>query len=186
MVLYIKFMVCNRCKMVVEMELNKIGLRHFIIEIGKVEVLENISQDQLIALNSGLRLSGLELMSDARTILVESIKNKIIKMIHYELEQPKVKYSVYLSNELKYDYTYLSNLFSSETGNTIEQFIIVHKIERVKELLFYDEMNLTQISYLLNYSSVAHLSNQFKKITGLTPSSFKHLKDKGFKHIDNV
>ncbi len=184
--LYIKFMVSNRCKMAVELELNKIGLHHFVIELGKVEMQEDITPEQLVRLNAGLLLSGLELMSDQRAILVERIKNTIIKMIHYDEEQPKVKYSVFLSQELNHNYTYLSNVFSYETGNTIEHYIIVHKIERVKELLFYDELSLTQISYMLNYSSVAHLSNQFKKITGLTPSSFKHLKNNKLKNLDEV
>jgi AraC-like DNA-binding protein len=186
MMLYVKFMVSNRCKMAVEAELKKIGLHRFVIELGKVEMQEEITPEQLVRLNAGLLLSGLELMSDARAILVESIKNTIIKMVHYDTEQPKVKYSVFLSETLNHNYTYLSNLFSCETGNTIEHFIIVHKIERAKELLFYDELSLTQISYMLNYSSVAHLSNQFKKVTGLTPSSFKHLKTNNLNSLNDL
>ena len=125
-------------------------------------------------------------MDDKKAMLIEKINNVITEMIHYSDEAPKMNYSDYISEKLKYDYTYLSNLFSEVKGITIQQFIIVHKIERVKELLLYDEMNLTEISYKLHYSSVAHLSNQFKKVTGLSPSQFKNLKDKRRSPIEEI
>ncbi len=147
---------------------------------------EPISSSQLANRLGALHESGLELMDDKKAILIEKIKNVIIEMVHYEDEWPTTNFSNYLSEKLKYDYTYMANLFSEATGITVEHFIIAHKIERVKELLLYDEFNLTQISYKLNYSSVAHLSNQFKKVTGLTPSHFKQLKDKRRKSLDEI
>ncbi len=179
-------MVSNRCKLMVKMELDKLGLHYGIIDLGEVEIVENISNEQRKILKNGLYNSGLELMDDKKAMLIERIKRVIIEMVHYSEEQPKIKNSVYISQKLNHDYTYLANLFSEVTGITIEHFIIAHKIERVKELLIYDELNLTQISYLLNYSSVAHLSNQFKKVTGLTPSFFKQLKQKKRIPLDNV
>jgi AraC-like DNA-binding protein len=164
--------------MLVRTELEKLGLTYSMIDLGEVEVKETITETQREALKVNLLKSGLELMDDKKAILIERIKNVIIEMVHYEDEVPKVKNSEYLSEKLQYDYTYLANLFSETTGTTIEQFIIIHKIERVKELMIYDELNLTEISYKLNYSSVAHLSHQFKKITGLTPSFFKSLRHK--------
>jgi AraC-like DNA-binding protein len=130
--------------------------------------------------------SGLELMDDKKAVLIEKIKNAIIEMVHYKDELLKVNFSDFLSEKLNYDYTYLANLFSETQGTTIEKFIIAHKIERVKELIIYDEFNLTEIAWMMHYSSVAHLSNQFKKITGLTPSHFKQLKDKRRQAIENV
>jgi AraC-like DNA-binding protein len=125
-------------------------------------------------------------MDDKRAVLIEKIKNVIVEMVHYSDELPKVNYSDYISEKLHHDYTYLSNIFSEVKGITIQQFIIIHKIERAKELLLYDELNLTEISYKLNYSSVAHLSNQFKKVTGLSPSHFKQLKDKRRNPIEDI
>lgn len=171
-------MVSIRCKMLVKAELEKLGLNYGVIELGEVDVKDTITEQQRKQLRSNLLKAGLELMDDKKAILIEKIKNVIIEMVHYEDEIPKVKNSDYLSEKLQYDYTYLANLFSETTGTTIEHFIIIHKIERVKELMIYDELNLTEISYKLNYSSVAHLSSQFKKITGLTPSFFKSLKHK--------
>lgn len=167
-----------RCKMAVKAELDKLGLHYTKVELGEVEVMEDITEEQRIMLKTGLLQSGLELMDDQKSILIERIKNAIIEMIHYDDELPKIKFSDHISEKLKHDYTYLANLFSEITGVTIEHYIILHKIEQVKELLLYDELNLTEISYKLNYSSVAHLSNQFKKVTGLTPTFFKHLKNK--------
>ncbi|RFS17046.1 AraC family transcriptional regulator [Emticicia sp. C21] len=184
--LYIKYMVSIRCKMLLKAELEKLGLIYGVIELGEVEVKDSITAAQLKQLKANLLKSGLELMDDKKAILIERIKNVIIEMVHYEDELPKVKNSDYLSEKLQYDYTYLANLFSETTGTTIEHFIIIHKIERVKELMIYDELNLTEISYKLNYSSVAHLSNQFKKITGLTPSFFKSLKHKKRTPLENV
>jgi AraC-like DNA-binding protein len=176
MVLYIKYMVSIRCKMAVKEELKKMGLHFVIVELGVVEIMEDISAAQQAELKAALHLTGLELMDDKKAILIEKVNNVITEMIHYSDELPETNYSDYISKKLGYDYTYLSNLFSEVKGITIQQFIIVNKIERVKELLFYGELNLTEISYKLSYSSVAHLSKQFKKVTGLTPSQFKELK----------
>lgn len=176
--LFIKYMVSNRCKLAVKEELKKLGLHFIVVDLGEVEIMEDITLAQQQQLQAGLILSGLELMDDKRAVLIEKINNVITEMIHYSEELPKVNYSDYISEKLNYDYTYLSNLFSEVKGITIQQFIIVHKIEKVKELLFYNELNLTEISYKMHYSSVAHLSNQFKKVTGLTPSAYKQLKDK--------
>jgi AraC-like DNA-binding protein len=164
--------------MMVKEELRKLGLNFVIIELGMVEILEDITEEQRTELSANLLKSGLELLNDKRAILIDRIKNVIIEMIHYADELPTVNYSDYISQKLNHDYTYLSNMFSEVKGITIQQFIIIHKIERVKELLLYNELNLTEISYKLNYSSVAHLSNQFKKITGLSPTYFKNLKQK--------
>lgn len=179
-------MVSIRCKMIVKSELEKLGFDKVIVDLGEVETIDPISPSQLDELRSALLESGLELMDDKKAILIERIKNVIIEMIHYEDEWPTTNFSTYLSEKLKYDYTYMANLFSEATGITVEHFIIAHKIERVKELLLYDELNLTQISYKLNYSSVAHLSNQFKKVTGLTPTFFKNLKHKKRNTLDKV
>ena len=179
-------MVSIRCKMMVKAELDKLGLHYGAVELGDVEVKENITDEQREKLKIALLKSGLELMDDKKAMLIEKIKNVIVEMVHYADERPKTNFSDYLTEKLNYDYTYLANLFSEVTGITIEHYIIAHKIERVKELLLYDELNLTEISYKLNYSSVAHLSNQFKKVTGLTPTFFKHLKQKRRTTLDNV
>jgi AraC-like DNA-binding protein len=179
-------MVSLRCKMAVREELLKSGLTPVSIDLGIVDILENISQAQQEQLQKNLLKIGLELLDDKRSILIEKIKNVIIELIHYSDEAPKINYSDYISEKLNYDYTYLSNIFSEVKGITIQQFIILHKIEKVKELLLYDELNLTEISYKLHYSSVAHLSNQFKKVTGLTPSYFKNLKQKRNSNLENL
>lgn len=184
--LYIKYMVSLRCKMLVKEELAKLGLQYVVIDLGMVEILENITQLQREQLKENLLRSGLELLDDKKSILIEKIKNVITEMIHYSDELPKINYSDYISEKLNYDYTYLANIFSEVKGITIQQFIIIHKIERIKELLLYDELNLTQISYKLNYSSVAHLSNQFKKATGLSPSFYKRLKQKRKSNLENM
>jgi len=186
MKLYIKYMVSTRCKMVAKEELRKMGLHFVLVDLGEVEIMEELGPEKLSELNKGLSIYGLELMDDKRAVLIEKIKNVIIEMVHYTDEVPKVNYSDYISDKLNHDYTYLSNIFSEVKGITIQQFIINHKIERAKELILYDELNLTEISYLLNYSSVAHLSNQFKKVTGLSPSHFKLLKDKRRCPIDEI
>jgi len=186
MKLYIKNMVSNRCKMLVKSELEKLGLHYILVELGEVEILEDISMKLLNILNNGLKQSGLELMDDKKSVLVEKIKNIIIELVHYSEEQPKINFSDYLSEKLNHDYTYLANLFSENQSTTIEHFFITHKIERVKELLIYDELNLSEIAYKMNYSSTAHLSNQFKKITGLTPSQFKNLKHKSRQSLENM
>ncbi|MBL7857371.1 MAG: helix-turn-helix transcriptional regulator [Cyclobacteriaceae bacterium] len=186
MKLYIKYMVSMRCKMIVKEALAKLGLRYVVIDLGMVEVLEDITVQQREALRSDLLQSGLELMDDKRSILIERIKNVIIDMIHYSEELPKTNFSDYISEKLQHDYTYLSNIFSEVKGITIQQYIIIHKIEKVKELLLYDEFNLTEIAYKLHYSSVAHLSNQFKKVTGLSPSFFKQLKQNRTINLENL
>ncbi|MDA9563456.1 AraC family transcriptional regulator [Flavobacteriales bacterium] len=186
MKLYIKYMVSLRCKMMVKEELKKLGLHYVIVDLGMIEILEDITQEQRNLLKENLLKSGLELLDDKKSILVEKIKNVITEMIHYSDELPKVNYSDYISEKLNHDYTYLANVFSEVKGITIQQFIIIHKIERVKELLLYNELNLTEISYKLHYSSVAHLSSQFKKITGLTPSFYKQLKEKRKNNLENM
>jgi AraC-like DNA-binding protein len=172
--------------MVVKEELKKLGLHFMNVDLGTVDVMENITQQQRDQLKNSLLKSGLELMEDKKAILIENIQNVVIEMVHYEDELPKVNFSTYLSEKLNYDYTYLANLFSETKGITIEHFIILHKIERVKELIIYDELTLSEIAWRLHYSSVAHLSNQFKKITGLTPSYFKSLKSKRRSTLENV
>jgi AraC-like DNA-binding protein len=176
MILYIKYMVSIRCKMVVKAALNSLGLHEGLIELGKVEIKESLTPAQRTRFAGILLNSGLELMDDKKAMLIEKIKNIIVEMIHYSEEQPKVNFSDYLSEKIGYNYTYLATLFSESTGTTIEHFIIAHKIERVKELLLYDELNLTEIAYMLNYSSVPHLSSQFKRVTGLTPTYFRQIK----------
>lgn len=171
-------MVCLRCKMVVKEELINLGLHFATIELGEVEMLEKISVQQHDQLKAALLKAGLELMDDKKSVLIQQIKTAIIELVHYSKEPLIIKFSEFLSQKLNYDYTYLANLFSEVQGTTIEKFLITHKIERVKELLIYDELNLTEIAYLMHYSSVSHLSAQFKKVTGLTPTHFKLLKDK--------
>lgn len=186
MILYIKYMVSLRCKMMVREELKKLNLDYLNIDLGVVEILGEITPAKWELLRENLAKSGLELLDDKRAILIERIKNVIVEMVHYTDEIPKVNYSEYISEKLHHDYTYLSNIFSEVKGITIQHYIIMHKIERVKELLLYDELNLTEIAFMLNYSSVAHLSNQFKKITGLSPSFFKQMKYKRNKNLENI
>ncbi|MFM2363884.1 MAG: hypothetical protein RLZZ316_2786 [Bacteroidota bacterium] len=179
-------MVSIRCKMMVKAQLDKLGLRYGTVDLGEIEIFEQLSEELRQQLKQALEESGLVLMDDKKALLIEKIKAVIVEMVHYTDEVPKLKNSAYISTVLKYDYTYLSNLFSEATGTTIEHFIILHKIERVKELITYDELNLTEIAYKMSYSSVAHLSNQFKKITGLTPTFFKNLKQKRRRNLDDV
>lgn len=184
--LYIKYMVSNRCKMAVKDELRKLGLHFIVVDLGEVEIMETISMQQRELLKVNLIHSGLELMDDRKAMLIEKIKNVIIEMVHHTDEIIKVNFSDYLSEKMNHDYTYLSNLFSEVQGTTIEQFIISHKIERIKELIIYDEHNITEIAWKMGYSSVAHLSSQFKKMTGLSPSHFKQLKDKRRSPIEDI
>lgn len=179
-------MVSLRCKMMVKEELNKLGLHYIAVDLGTVEIMEKISPVQQEQLKQNLLKSGLELLDDKKSILIEKIKNVITEMIHYSDELPKVNYSDYISEKLKYDYTYLATIFSEVKGITIQQYIIINKIEKVKELLLYNELNLTEIAFKLHYSSVAHLSNQFKKITGLSPSFYKQLKQKRNSNLENM
>lgn len=171
-------MVSLRCKMVVQDELDTAGIAYHSIQLGRVDLIEALNKEEHDDLKEKLIRYGLELLDDKEAILVERIKNVVVEMVHYAEELPRENYSYHISHALNYDYTYLSNQFSRVSGITIQQYIIQHRVERVKEMILYDELNMTEIAYQLQYSSVAHLSNQFKKITGLTPSEFKHLLEK--------
>lgn len=179
-------MVSLRCKMVVESVLQNMGVNMATVELGEVRTQDELSKHQLAYLNSSLLKFGLQLLEDKKSIVVEKIKSIIVEMVHYSDELPETNFSDYLSEKLNYDYNYLSNLFSEVKGITIEHYIITHKIERAKELLIYDELSLTEIAYKLHYSSVAHLSTQFKKVTGLTPSFFKKMKHKRLIALENL
>ena len=179
-------MVSNRCKLAVKEVLKNLGVHFIIVDLGEVEIMEDLSVEQRTQLREGLLQTGLELMDDRKGILIERIKNAIVEMVHHSDDNPKTNFSDYLSDKLHYDYTYLANLFSEVQGATIGQFIIAHKIERIKELITYGELNMSEIAWKMNYSSVAHLSNQFKKITGLTPTHFKQLKDKRRNPIEKI
>lgn len=179
-------MVSLRCKMMVREEIEKLGILHAVVQLGTVDIPEAVSNEKLEIFRQRLTILGLELLDDKKSILIEKIKNIITEMIHNADEQPKENYSEYLSEKLEYDYTYLSNVFSEVNGYTIQNFIILNKIEKVKELLLYNELNMTEIAYKLNYSSVGHLSYQFKKITGLAPSFYKQLKHKRQKNLEDL
>jgi AraC-like DNA-binding protein len=172
--------------MAVKKELNKLGLHFIVVDLGEVEIMEDITPEQREQLKAALLVTGIELMEDKKAVLIEKIKRAIIEMIHHPDEIIKLKFSVFISEKLKYDYTYLSNLFSEVQGITIAQFITSHKIERIKELILYDELSISEIAYEMNYSSVAHLSNQFKKETGLTPSDYKKIKNKRRSSLENI
>jgi AraC-like DNA-binding protein len=184
--LYIRYMVSMRCKMVVKEELKKLGLHFIIVDLGVVDIMENITDEQRDQIRIALHKSGLELMDDKKALLIEKIKNVIIEMVYSADELPRKNFSDYLSERLNHSYPYLASLFTEIQGTTIEKFIISHKIERVKELIIYDELDLTEIAWKLYYSSVGHLSNQFKKVTGLTPSHFKKLNNKKRELIEEV
>lgn len=179
-------MVSNRCKLAVKEELKKLGLHFIVVDLGEIEIMEDISDEKRAMLQKGLMISGLEIIDDKRAILLERIKNAIIEIVHHSDEIIKVNFSEYLSEKLSHNYTYMANLFSEVQGTTIEQFIISHKIERIKELIIYDELNISEIAWKMNYSSVAHLSSQFKKATGLSPSHFKLLKVKRRTPIEEI
>jgi AraC-like DNA-binding protein len=179
-------MVSIRCKMIMRAELHELGLYSFTISLGEVEIMEDITAEQVKQLNTALLRSGLEIMNDKRAILIEKTKAVVIEMVHYLDESPDVNFSTYLSEKLNYSYTYLANIFSEAEGTTIEKFVIAHKIEKVKELIIYDELTLTEIAHKLHYCSVQHLSTQFKKVTGLTPTFFKSLKYKKRNTLENL
>jgi AraC-like DNA-binding protein len=179
-------MVCIRCQMVVKSELEKLGLHYTYVKIGEADIVENMMPEQLEQFNNGLKKAGLVLMDDKKSILVEKIRSSIIELVHFTEDQIKVNLSDFLSEKIGYDYTYLANQFSEINGITIEKFYLTHKIERVKELIVYGDLNLSEIAYNMHYSSVAHLSNQFKKFTGMTPTHFKMLKNKSQGSIDDV
>jgi AraC-like DNA-binding protein len=172
--------------MVVKSKLENLGLHYSSVELGEAEIMEDLSPEQLDRLSIALDKTGLELMDDKKSILVEKIKAVIIELVHYNEEQIKITLSDYPSEKLNHNYSHLANLFSEVKGITIEQFYLTHKIEKIKELLVYDELSLTEIAFRLNYSSIAHLSNQFKKMTGLTPSHFKTLKRIRHNHGENM
>jgi AraC-like DNA-binding protein len=184
--LYIKYMVSLRCKLKVKEELQKLNIKYGVIDLGLVEIDKDISPELRELLRINLKKSGLELLDDKKSIMIERIQNAVVEMIHYSNELPEVNFSVFISEKVGLDYTYLSNIFAEVKGYTLQNFIIIHKIEKVKELLFYDELNLTEISYRLQYSSVAHLSAQFKKITGLTPSFYKKLRAARKVNLENL
>jgi AraC-like DNA-binding protein len=186
MKLHIKNMVSNRCKIIVKSELEALGLHCVAIELCEVEIMEDISEEQRFAIDQLLGESGFSLISERNLILIEKIKAIIIELIHYTEKQLIINLSDYLSIKLKYSYTYLANVFSKNEGETIEHFFISHKIEKVKELLIYSDLNITEIADELKYSSVAHLSNQFKTMTGLTPSQYKQLRIKRSKSYENI
>lgn len=184
--LFIKNMVCNRCIMVVQNEVEKLGLDINSIKLGEVEFDKTLTEEDKNKLNEALVLLGFELIDDKKSRIIEKIKNIIIEVVHHQDSDNKTNLSDVLSSQLHQDYNYLSNLFSEVEGTTIEKYFIAQKIEKVKELLVYDELSLSEIAFRLNYSSVAYLSNQFKKVTGLTPSHFKQIKEDKRKPLDAV
>jgi AraC-like DNA-binding protein len=173
MMLHIRNMESERCKIVVRNELNKLGLHYKSVELGEVELSGNVSKEYLQLIDIALKDAGLELMDDRKNLLIEKIKDAVYQLIYLSDDLPKTSFSDYISKKVNFNYTSLSNLFSGIQGITIEKYIIIQKIERVKELLIYGERSLSDIAFRLQYSSVAHLSNQFKKVTGLTPSFFR-------------
>lgn len=179
-------MVCNRCIAVVKSEFVNSGLQPITITLGEVELAKELSEGERDSISSRLTPHGFELIDDKKSKIIEKIKTTIINQIHYINDKPKTNFSDLIESKLNRDYTYLTNLFSEIEGITIEQFIILQKIEKVKELLVYNEKNISEIAVELGYSSVAHLSNQFKKITGLTPSYFKNVKDKKRLSLDHI
>ena len=184
--LFIKGMVSYRCKMAVKEELKKLGLHYIFVELGEVDIMEDLTVFQREQLKENLGKIGLELIDDTKSILVEKIKNTIIEMVQYAEEFPKVKHSVYIADKLRHDYTYLANIFSEANGISIQQYIIHQKIEKAKEFILYNELTLSEIAFKLNYSSSAHFSNQFKKITGVSPSFYKGLKQKRLINLENI
>lgn len=186
MKLYIKNMVCSRCKMVVKAEIEKIGLQPVSVELGEVEIKNKLADEELRQLNTSLKALGFELMDDKKVQTIEKIKNTIVKLVHHSNDDYKTNLSAYITSQVHQDYNYLSNLFSEVEGTTIEKYFITQRIEKVKELLVYNEMSLSEIANQLGYSSVGYLSNQFKKITGLTPSYFKSLKEHKRRNIEEL
>jgi len=184
--LYIKNMVCDRCKMVVRSELEKLGFHPVHVELGEITLSDKLSDNQITVIEQSLQPLGFELIDDKKSRLIEQIKTVIIELVHYNNSDLKINLSDYLSQKLNHDYNYISNLFSEVEGTTIEKYFIAQKIEKVKELLVYGELTLSEIAFRLNYSSTAHLSSQFKKVTGLTPSHFKQVRTNKRKPLDKV
>lgn len=179
-------MVSNRCKMIVQSGIEKLGLHSLGVKLGVIEIEENLSEFQLHLLNADIQESGLELLADKKGILVEKVKITVIELVHYMEAQLKTNFSDYLAEKLQHDYTYLSNIFSESQGISIEHFFIMHRIEKVKELLVYNELNISEIAYKTHFSSSAHLSNQFRKVTGMSPSEYRHLKLKARMPLENM
>lgn len=186
MKVYIKNMVCSRCEMAVRTVFEKMEIPILSMQLGEVGISENLDENQKQLLSENLKALGFELLDDKISKTIERIKNLIVDLVHHQNEKLKINLSSYIAEDLKQDYSALSNLFSETEGITIEHYFIAQKIEKVKELLIYNELSLSQIAFQLNYSSVAHLSNQFKKTTGITPTQFKQLKDKKRKQIDEL
>jgi AraC-like DNA-binding protein len=186
MKLNIKNMVCGRCEVAVKSELEKMELPIISIKLGEIELARELAEDEIEALAHNLKNLGFELLQDETSKTIEQIKNLIVDLVHHRNENIKINLSAYLSEDLRQDYSTLSKLFSDIEGSTIEQYFIAHKIEKVKELLVYDELTLSEIAFQLNYSSIAHLSNQFKKVTGFTPTHFRKLEENSRKQIDSL
>ena len=184
MKIYIKNMVCNRCKMVVKSELEQLGLQPLTVELGEVELREELTNKQKERVNTRFLELGFELIDDKKSRLIERVKNLVVELVHHSEEQLNMNVSDYLIQYIPMEYKYLSNLFSEVEGTTIEKFYIAQRIERVKELLVYDELSLSEIAHQMGYSSVAYLSTQFKKVVGLTPSHFKNIKAAKRKSLD--
>lgn len=184
MKIYIKNMVCDRCKMVVKSELEQLGLQPLAVELGEVELKEELTAEQKERVNTRFLELGFELIDDKKSRLIERVKNLVVELVHHSEEQLNRNVSDYLTQFIPMEYNYLSNLFSEVEGTTIEKFYIAQRIERVKELLVYDELSLSEIADQMGYSSVAYLSTQFKKVVGLTPSHFKSMKEAKRKSLD--
>ncbi|MCL9804567.1 AraC family transcriptional regulator [Flavobacterium amniphilum] len=186
MKIYIKNMVCSRCKLVVKSELEKLGLNVLSVELGEAEIIDSLDDSQKELVVKQLEEFGFEVIDDKKSRLIEQVKTVIIELVHHSQESIKTNLSDFISEKLSLDYNYVSNLFSEVEGVTVEKYYILQRVEKVKELLVYDELNLSEIAYQLNYSSVAYLSNQFKKVTGFTPTYFKQLKEKKRKQIEDL
>lgn len=178
MKIYVKNMACESCKIFVVEALEELGISTVKVDLGEIETKEDITDSDKIQLNSKIKVAGLELLEKKQGVLIEKIKNVMIDYVANLEKKSNIKFSVLLSQELNHSYTYLSNFFSEVEATTIEQYLIALKIERIKELIIFGDDNFSEIAHKLNYSSAAHLSTQFKKATGLTPSHFKALKEK--------
>lgn len=185
-ILYVKNMVCNRCVLAVQNELKKLGITAQRVDLGEVILENELSAEVKSVVKERLTELGFDLLDDKKSRLIGKIKTIIIELVHYRSGESKYNLSEVLSSELRLDYTYLSNLFSEVEGSTIEKYFIAQKIEKVKELLVYDELSLSEIAFRLNYSSPAYLSNQFKRVTGLTPTRFKQIKENKRKPLDKL
>lgn len=186
MKIFIQNMVSLRCKMMVKSELEKLGIDYKSVELGEVQLVEPLSESKRQILKTALHKSGLELMDDKKAMMIEKIINIIVEMVHYSDELPPVNFSIFLQEKMKLDYHKMAEIFSKTKGVTIEHFVILHKVERIKELITYDQLNLTEISYRMHYSSVAHLSRQFKQVTGLTPTFYKNLSRRERKNLEDL